>query len=199
MKHEIEVNRKITVTKIAICGKLRSGKDTAAHHLYISHGFDQVAFGDALKRLAHETFPDVGILSKPRALYQTFGQLMREIDPDVWVRHAERKVDGIIDYRAGTDDHIGVVITDLRQPNEYAWAKANGFTIIRVTAPDQLRMDRAVDAGDDFTVHDFAHETEQHVDSFEVDYEVVNDGTVEELKAKVDAIMAKINGLEAVN
>ncbi|MFE5278592.1 hypothetical protein ACFQ9F_30125, partial [Bacillus cereus] len=28
---------------------MRSGKDTVAHHLYISHGFDKVSFGDALK------------------------------------------------------------------------------------------------------------------------------------------------------
>lgn len=192
MKHELEISRKATVTKIALTGKMRSGKDTVAHHLYISHGFDKVAFGDALKRLAHETFPDVGILSKPRALYQKFGQLMRQIDGDVWVKHAERKVDGIVGYRSTHDDHIGVVITDLRQPNEYEWARANGFTIIRVTAPDDMRMERAEQAGDYFTADDFEHETELHVDGFAVDFDVVNDGTVEELRAKVDAAMEAI-------
>lgn len=192
MRSQLRVERTVDITKICLCGRMRSGKDTVAHHLYIRYMFDKVAFGDALKRLAHETFPDVGVLSKPRALYQQFGQLMREIDPDVWVKHVERRIEGTINYRKSTDDHIGVVITDLRQPNEYAWAKANGFTIIRVTAPDQLRMDRAVEAGDDFTVHDFAHETELHVDSFEVDFEIVNDGTVEELESKVDEVIAKI-------
>ncbi|MFE5278591.1 hypothetical protein ACFQ9F_30120, partial [Bacillus cereus] len=95
----------------------------------------------------HETFPDVGILSKPRALYQQFGQLMRQIDGDVWVKHVERKVEGIVDYRSTHDHHIGVVITDLRQPNEYEWARRNGFTIIRVTAPDDVRRQRAEQAG----------------------------------------------------
>lgn len=192
MKHEIEVNRRVTVTKIALCGKMRSGKDVIAHHLYIRYRYDKVAFGDALKRLAHETFPDVGVLSKPRALYQQFGQLMREIDPDVWVKHVERRIEGTINYRKSTDDNIGVVITDLRQPNEYEWARANGFTIIHVTAPDELRVERAIAAGDDFTEADLSHETEQHVDGFEVDAEIVNDGTVEELQAKVDAIVAKL-------
>jgi dephospho-CoA kinase len=50
MKHTLTVNREIPFVKIALTGKFRSGKDTAANHLYIRHGFDRVAFGDALKR-----------------------------------------------------------------------------------------------------------------------------------------------------
>lgn len=192
MKHKLEISRKVTVTKVALTGKMRAGKDTVAHHLYISHGFDKVAFGDELKRLAHETFPDVGILSKPRALYQQFGQLMRTIDGDVWVKHVERKINAIVNFRSSTDDRIGIVLTDVRQPNEVEWARANGFTIIRVTAPDDVRRHRAEQAGDYFTADDFEHETELHVDGFAVDYEIANDGTVEELKEKVDAIMEAI-------
>lgn len=196
MNHTIEVSRKITVTKIALTGKLRSGKDTVAHRLFIRNSFHKVAFGDALKRIAHDTFPWVSEFSKPRALYQQVGQLMREIEPDVWIRHVERQVDAIINVNKESRDHIGIVITDLRQPNEYEWAKANGFTIIRVTAPEADRLARAQRAGDTFSAEDLAHDTEQHVAGFEVDYEIVNDGTVEELKAHVDAVMAQIIGVK---
>ena len=191
MKHIVNVSREISVVKIALTGKMRSGKDTVAHHLYIRHGFDRVAFGTELKKNAHAVFPWISEHSKPRALYQKFGQLMREIDPNVWVKHAERAVNGAIDFRVNTGaERVGVVITDLRQQNEYEWARANGFTIIRVTAPDDVRIGRAVAANDDFTLHDLTHETELAIDGFAVDYEIVNDGSVDDLKAKVDAIMS---------
>jgi dephospho-CoA kinase len=193
MKHTINVNREVTVVKLALCGRLRSGKDTAANHLYIKYGFSTVAFGDALKKNAHATFPWVSEFSKPRALYQQFGQLMRQIDSDVWIKHVERAVKGAIDFNVNTGaEKVGVVITDLRQPNEFEWARNNGFTIIRVTAPDEDRLFRAKLAGDDFTEADLEHETESHIDGFAVDYEIHNDGSVDELKLKIDEIMEAI-------
>jgi dephospho-CoA kinase len=195
MKHTINVNREVTIVKIALCGRLRSGKDTAANHLYIRHSFNRVAFGDALKKNAHATFPWVSEFSKPRALYQSYGQLMRQIDPDVWIKHAERAVKGAIDFNVHTGaEKIGVVITDLRQTNEYEWARNNGYTIIRVTAPDEDRLWRAKLAGDDFNEADLEHETESHIDGFAVDYEIVNDETVDELKEIIDSILAQIKG-----
>jgi dephospho-CoA kinase len=193
MKQTINVNREVSVVKIAFTAKLRAGKDTAAHHLYIRHGFDRVAFGDAMKRCAHEAFPWVSEFSKPRSLYQNYAQAIRQIEPDVWIKHAERAVKGAIDFRVNTGaEKVGVVITDLRQPNEYEWARANGFTIIRVTAPDEDRLFRAKLAGDVFTEADLEHETESHIDSFDCDYEIQNDGTVDELKAQIDAVLTSI-------
>jgi dephospho-CoA kinase len=190
MKHTINVNREVTIVKIALTGKMRSGKDTVANHLYIKHSFNEVAFGDALKKNAHATFPWVSEFSKPRALYQQFGQLMRQIEPDVWIKHAEQAVKGAIDFRVNTGaEQVGVVITDLRQPNEYEWARNNGYTVIRVTAPDEDRIWRAKLSGDDFTEADLEHETESHIDGFTVDAEIINNGTIDDLKRKVDEIM----------
>jgi dephospho-CoA kinase len=192
MRHTLSVNRDVSVVKIAFTAKLRAGKDTAAHHLYIQHGFDKVAFGDALKRIAHETFPWVSEFSKPRALYQ-FMNVMRDYDEDVWIKHAEQAVKGAVDFRVAMGaEQIGIVLTDVRQQNEVDWCRANGFTLIRVTAPDEDRIARAIAAGDDFTVHDLTHETELAIDGFAVDYEIINEGTVDELKAQIDAILEAI-------
>jgi dephospho-CoA kinase len=193
MKHTINVNREVSVIKIALTGKIRSGKSTVSNHLYIRHSFNEVAFGDALKKNAHATFPWIYEWNKPRALYQTYGQLMRKIEPDVWIKHAERAVDGAIDFRTGIGEaQVGVVITDLRQPNEYEWCRKNGFSIIRVTAPDEDRLFRAKIAGDDFNEADLEHETESHIDGFTVDYEIHNDGSVDDLKRQIDEIMEVI-------
>ena len=194
MKHTLTVNREVSVVKIALAGRLRSGKSEVGNHLHIRHGFDEVAFGTELKRNYHAMLPWVPEFPKPRKGYQDYGQKMRELfGDDIWIKHAERKINGIIDFRVNTNaDRIGIVISDLRQPNELEWARANGFTIIRVTAPDEVRIARAIQANDDFSVHDLAHETELAIDGFDVDYEIVNDGMVDDLKRKIDEILEAI-------
>jgi dephospho-CoA kinase len=193
MKHTLSVNREIPVVKIALTGKLRSGKSIVGNHLYIRHNFNEVAFGDALKRTAHETFPWVSEFSKPRALYQSVGQLMRQIDNEVWIKHAEQAVKGAIDFRVHTGaEKVGVVITDVRQQNEVDWCRANGFTLIRVTAPDEDRIARAIAAGDNFDEEDLEHETESYIDGFSVDAEISNSGTIDELKAQIDEIIVQM-------
>lgn len=76
--------------------------------------------------------------------------------------------------------------------NEYQRLKDEGFVFIRITAPVDLRIERAKKAGDAFELADLDHPTELAVDSFEVDYEVENVGEPEELYAKLDEIMAEL-------
>jgi dephospho-CoA kinase len=176
--------------RIALTGKIRSGKDLIGKHLYVDYDLERVAFADDMKRFFHELFPWVPRDPKPRAEYQKFGELMRNHYGEYfWIRHVEDTMRFVENRR----NVKGIVITDLRVPAEYAWCRENGFVIIRVTAPDELRMARALEAGDDFSVHDFVHDTELHVDKFEVDYEIVNDGTIEELYEQVDEVLTKLS------
>ena len=200
------------ITRIAICGKLRSGKSLIAEHLVENHGFHRIAFGDSLKYYADHIFPHfteeltapdeifggtrvIGY-RKPRTLYQTFGQMMREIDPDIWLYHAERTIEALSNMRSVK----GIVIDDLRQPNEEIWARDNGFTIIRVNANEDTRLRRARALGDDFKPEDLRHETELHIDDIEADFDIWNDGEDSEvLHRKIDEIMTKIGGGLIIN
>src|SRR5690625_3316859 len=193
------------IKRIALAGKMRAGKSLISDYLVAEYGFHNIAFGDALKRYADDIFPHfteeitapdeifggtrvIGY-RKPRALYQTFGQMMREIDPDIWLRHAEKTIDAWSNMR----DVKGIVIDDLRQPNEEKWARENGFTIIRVNANEDTRLERARALGDEFEIEDLRHETELHIDDIEADFDIWNDGEdTEELKRKIDEIMTKI-------
>lgn len=192
-------------TRIAITGMMRSGKSEIASILTSEYGFEKVSFADPLKRLADDLFKylyepiyapcpfsDDGKrivdYRKPRKLLQELGQSMRAIDEDIWIKKAEATVEALENYRTTQ----GIVIDDLRQKNEYEWAKANGFTIIRVNAREELRADRANALGDDYSEEDMRHDTEQHVDSFAVDYEINNNGDKETLRHKVDEIMSEI-------
>jgi dephospho-CoA kinase len=196
---------------IALTGRLRSGKDSVAAYLSERYGYTRFAFGDELKRYYHELFGERS--AKPREGYQWFGQVMRQRDPDVWVRKCFASIDAedkryyrghhqminsdtrevLIDVPA---DPLRAVITDLRQPNEYDRCRAEGYVIIRVNASEAVRVSRAVMSADTFNYKDLRHDTESHVDTFAVDYEIENTGTLAELHAQIDAIMAKVNADE---
>lgn len=185
---------------IAITGRLRSGKDAVAEYLAREHGYTRFAFGDELKRYYHELFGPAE--AKPREGYQWFGQVMRERDPDIWVRkcfeaidRAQTAWDDVLLYEYDTTTRA--VISDLRQPNEFDRCRSEGYTIIRVTAPEALRIDRAIKSADNFALADLTHDTESHVDSFAVDYEIVNDGTLADLYAKVDGIIGGMRDVTA--
>lgn len=181
---------------IALTGRLRSGKDEVAKYLVEKYGYTRFAFGDELKNDFHRRYPEISREPKPRIGYQNHGQLMRAlIGEDVWVRKCFDSIN-TQHYRRGQCEEppLRVVITDLRQPNEYERCRTEGYVIIRVTCPDDIRIERARAAGDSFTDEDLRHETEQHVDTFAVDVEIDNSGSLDELYAQVDEVMASILG-----
>ncbi|MGM0836025.1 MAG: dephospho-CoA kinase [Bacillota bacterium] len=177
--------------KVAICGRMRAGKGVLAGYATLFFDFYPVAFGDAMKDAAHRAFPHVARTPKPRALYQSFGEWARShFGATVWVDAVERKIAGYCAMQCCKPARI--LVTDLRVQAEYDWLRANGYTIIRVSAPAELRLERARQAGDEFSEADFEHETETAVDSFHCDYEIRNEGTSEEMTDQFDAIMAEI-------
>lgn len=188
-----------SLPNIAVTGELRSGKDKAAEYLARQYGYTPFAFGDELKRYYHELFGPSE--TKPREGYQWFGQAMRERDPDIWVRKCFEAItarewqDNVyydMPWNAHHRQPFRAVISDLRQPNEYDHCHSEGYVIIRVTAPEALRIDRAIKSGDTFNLRDLTHDTESHARIFDVAYEIVNDGTLADLYAKVDAIMREV-------
>lgn len=183
--------------KIALTGHARSGKDSLARYAHLFYDYRLTAFGDVLKRMAHRAYPWIPREPKPRRLYQEYGQALRQLPvpnaENVWIEHALDDVSEYEKWCRYEGRQARVMITDLRQPNEFTRLKAEGYTIIRVTAPLETRLDRARQAGDAFDAKDFEHDTEKWIDGFEVSYEIVNDGSLIDLYAKFDAIMRELN------
>ncbi|MFU1888324.1 hypothetical protein [Bacillus wiedmannii] len=96
---------------------------------------------------------------------------MREIDPDIWVKMTMGKVHEYCfeDALNKVNHKPKVLVNGVRQPNEYQRLRDEGFMIIRVNASDDIRIDRVHSAGDLFTEADLTHDTESHIDTFEVD------------------------------
>lgn len=171
-----------------MAGYAGSGKDTAAAAL-IADGYQRMAFADGVRELAlavdpllesgpTEVWPSefVAIVGWHKAkqdpsirrLLQNIGKGVRDIvGPQAWVDALDRR------WRdAGRPD---VVVTDVRYPNEAAWVKARGGVVIRVDRPGVGPVN--------------GHESETLVGAIAADATVVNDGTPEELQAKVARIV----------
>lgn len=189
--------RRVRKVNIAITGKMRSGKDTIAEYLVEKYGYKKFSFGGNMKKIADQLFG--GIHKPSRSVYQKFAQLCREIDPDVWIKQVDKS---IIYYKSmykafGAEDEISpIVISDLRQPNEYDYCKRNWYFIVRVTTPEDARIQRIYNLEPNITEEEINHCTEGYVDNFKVDYEILNDGTIEDLFKKVDKMVEFISSLQ---
>ena len=116
-------------TRIAVSGKLRSGKDTLADFLMKRYNFVRVSFADKLYEVAKDLF---GMVGKDRRLLQDLGRKMCEIDKLVWAKYA-------LDAMPLTTD---IVISDLRFPAEYHLLKAHGFFLVRIEIDMETQMQR---------------------------------------------------------
>lgn len=185
---------KAPALKVAFIGPMRSGKSEAARYLAETYDFEKVSFGDHL-RYCVETVWGVNTTGvKPRAQLQQLGQLARQFDPDVWVKPLAAKVFQLTAGNANRERQFSVVIDDLRQPNEYEWCKANGFTIVRVAAGRGAQKERIEALGETYDPAHLAHETEQHHKKFHADHLVLNGScdSLDLLHAQLDALIDRL-------
>lgn len=131
------------LNRIAFYGPMCSGKTWCADYVVKYNHYKKVAFADRLKALAYELF---GVQSKEgidRQVLQDLGQKLREIDPDVWIKRLIYQVEYLESlYKQTTNTFPPIVLDDLRYVNEAKALKLNGFTLIRVECPDEVRAER---------------------------------------------------------
>lgn len=187
--------------RICLAGELRSGKSTVAQYAVDKYGMVPFAFGDALKQEFHEQFPLLLREPKPRKGYQMFGQLMRYAwGEDIWINKCFAEISHIRKAAAaynttGSEVAFMPIITDARQPNEFEKCREENFVIIKIYTPEELRLERAKQDGDHFTLEDLQHETELHIKDLKANYVIVNDGSIEYLQEQFDDVMELITGI----
>lgn len=173
--------------KIAITGRLRSGKDTVVDMIEekLEGKTVRLAFGDKVKEFAHKLYPNVPRVPKPRKLYQ-FMNILRDFDEDIWVNQLG------ITLKQIEDKADNIIITDLRQTNEEDFCRKNDFFIIKVESPTELRKKRVLLAGEEWNEEFENHPSEATVDLLKGDIVITNDGTLEDLEQAVDSLLEKL-------
>lgn len=183
---------------IGLAGAARSGKDTVAGIMREHHGFSHVAFADPLRNFLEAQDPFVkhnkvpvytrlsnvlrkygwqGYKSSPysddvRALIQRTGtEAGRDkVDKNIWINAT------IMNMPKGD-----VVVSDCRFPDEVHILRAGQAKIIRIIRPE------AGLPGEHGT-----HSSEQVLPDELFDFTIVNDGTIDDLKMKVNEILKSL-------
>lgn len=133
--------------KIAITGKMCSGKSTLAKYICsLDQRFKIYSFGQKVKDVATDLFK-MDPLQKDRTLLTSIGTKMREIDPDIWTKY-------IIDQ---TKDNSFCIIDDLRYQNEYEYLVKNNFKIIQINLSPELQEQRIKEM--------YPHNHQDHLDN----------------------------------
>ena len=168
------------VNKIIISGNIAgSGKDTMADYLVRKYGYNKLFFADGIYNIARNLF---GMEGKNRALLQSIGEKMREIEPLVWINHEMKKVAKLI------SDEQKVVISDLRRENEYIRAVEEGFLPIRVVCDRDVAIKRIVERDGFCDESLLDNESENGTRSIPM-LQIYNNGTVKELFENIDKLV----------
>ena len=174
------------IKKVALVGKMRSGKDTVANRLFSFYDFEfPIAFATKMKLAAHDMFPWIPKDPKPRELYQ-FMDVMKQYDPHIWIKNLERSYEFLANQRSVK----GIVISDVRSQDEATWCRENGFLLVKIEADDETRKARLKD---EYNEGEFYHKTELSVDDIVPDYTIVNNGKYEELADEVSNLVTYLN------
>jgi hypothetical protein len=180
------------VEVIGVSGWARAGKDTIADHLVLNHGYMKMSFADPMREALVNLNPYIyigghvthlspavdrigwedlkGLSPDIRPMLQRFGT---EVGREMWGENFW--VDAAID-RIG--DGGKVVFADVRFPNEADAIKALGGEVWRVSREGFGPAN--------------SHISEHAMDNYTFDSFVENDGTLDELYAKVEGL--KENG-----
>ena len=116
--------------KIAICGKMCSGKSTLANHIMRQFdGYQIYSFGQKVKELCVELF---NMKHKDRTLLINFANKMRDIDPDVWINQVLKQ----------TSQKQNCILDDVRYQNEVDALIRDGWKIIHLQVPLHIQKQR---------------------------------------------------------
>jgi len=116
--------------KIAICGKMCSGKTTLANYIMRTFsGYQKYSFAKKVKELCVDLF-DMRV--KDRGLLIKFANSMREIDSEVWINQVLRETRG----------QENCIIDDVRYQNEVNALIQDGWQFIQLHIPHELQKKR---------------------------------------------------------
>lgn len=172
---------------ICLSGSAGSGKDTAAvamEKILVEQGKSVLVThnADLLKFICASFFGWNGEKDEyGRSLLQQVGTgAVRSRNPDYWV-------DFLIDMFVMFGDHWDyVLIPDCRFPNEIDKLIKTGFDVTSVYIKRPVFESK-------LTAEQQSHASETAMNGYEFDYGILNDGSLDELKNKVEIVLSYLN------
>jgi hypothetical protein len=176
---------------VGVTGRKFNGKDTVGKILSDRYGYIRVAFADSLKEACRSIFhftdeqlygKDKEVIDEywkiaPRHIFQFVGtELFREqisrlmpwVEKNIWIKSVEKQIQDIKDK----NKDARIVVTDVRFQNEVDAVRKLGGIVIRVKRPS-LKDDTDT------------HSSELEIDELDVDIDIINDSSVDDLRDRV--------------
>lgn len=193
----------MSILLIGIHGKPKAGKDIIADHIIDHYAFTKYGPSYPVKKAAAAMF-DVDIKNfynvdrkemvdpfwgiSYREMAQKVGkESSRDIfGEDIWLRHVSKMMRTIEEQNEvyiakGFPQHcvLGIIMADVRYPNEAQWVRDQGGKMIFVFRPDAARG----------YIANAGHPAEAGFPPTAEDYVIYNESTIEVLKGQVDVLM----------
>ncbi len=126
------------MVKIAICGKMASGKTTLANHLVDNYDFHKYSLAGPVKDFARFLF-DIPTELKDRILFQKVGDGARNhLYDEVWL---DTMLSQVEQYEADFGP-VDFVVDDVRYLNEVYYLASRGWKIIKLEIDEDLQIKR---------------------------------------------------------
>jgi len=130
--------------RIGLAGRMGVGKSSVARRLTVDHGYVCLGFAQELRAMLKpaygvvdkaDTFNLNGVNVTGRELLQSAGAALRKVDDRVFLKAMARRLDEL-------PARIPVVVDDVRMEAEADWLRLMGFTVVELTASEQVRKHR---------------------------------------------------------
>lgn len=164
--------------RLAFVAQMRSGKDTAADFLVRNCGGAVMKFAAPMYDIHDFAVKRLGLVGKQRRLLMLIGTEFgrNTLGENFWIEQFEKDLKN---YPGS------VYVSDCRFPNEADRLKNLGFTLVKITRPLAARLAAGA------TLE--PHESEQHIDEIETDYEIQNNGTLSEFLEKIENLALEVS------
>jgi len=166
----------LKLKRIGLIGFTGVGKSTIAEHLRKAHGFQIASIGAMCRAISKLVF---GNEDKSNLLALT--DALQSIDRAIFLKAA---------LRDAPSARL-LAIDALRYTHDYEHAVAEGFHLVRVAAPLELRRRWLEARGQQFDFQvDGEHASETQLGQANVHTTLENNGTLSDLFAKIDALVS---------
>lgn len=176
---------------IGIAGEISAGKTTVSDYLKEKHGAVTFRFSDMLRDILDRLY-----LPKDRTHFQTLSTALRQ-------NFSEDIMSKVLTEDVKTSEHKLIITEGIRRPTDVTYLKnLEGFVMIALNVEQKTRYNRLLTRGEkaddatktweEFEKEDTA-ESEQKIREIKEDatYKIDNNGTLEELYAKIDTIISE--------
>ena len=175
---------------IGLTGSYGAGKGEVADYL-VKNGFEYFSLSDEIR----EVLMGRGMNPTRDNLISAGNELRAKFGAGYWAERVARKI------------KKSCVVDSIRNPLEVeVLRRKDSFVLVAITAPAELRFERSKERGgvaDDVTMQEFVENEKRemssdpakqqlHIVMEMADYKIVNDGTLEELHAKVDKVLEEL-------